>query len=289
MLVDSVRMLTQDGCGKSLRSVETDVQSTPIDFGFDETSSSNQYQIIYENNSKSNRIANLKTRYEKAKAEQGFIGDVADFFKNLFSTKNCSNNIEEALNKLNENSTEEEIQAVKKMIDKYSSNQDKTVNWTAVTGAALAGGAAGAKFGAAAGTAICPGLGTAGGVICGVLIGAIVGAVTCVTTHQVENMTDEVEGNSWQNDENIGKEALTGALAGGSAVLIKQIKIGTSNAVADKVGLSEVANGGKIAHVAIAEDGTLEVGSTIIKNIFAKGAGIGTGSALKHYMKQLLN
>lgn len=226
-----------------------------------------------------NEIKELKKAYKKAQDEQGIIGRAADKIKNFFHTKNCSNNIKKAIDNLDENSSPEEIQAVKEKLNKYSSNQESAVKGTATTGAMLAGGAAGAKVGALLGSVV-PGIGNAVGLAVGAVAGAAVGAVTSVFVHQAENMTDNVKGNSWQNDKNLLKEAGEGALSGGSAVLMGGITQKLTGSLASKFGLTAVENGGKTAFVALAKDGTAKVGATVAKNAAVGAIASGTSAAV---------
>ena len=187
------------------------------------------------------KIRQLKEEFKLAKDEQGCIGKAWNGIKNLFKTQYSSSNIEKAINSLNSNSTDEEINKVRSMIAQYRQKQDLAVDTVATTGATIAAGAAGAKVGAMLGSAIgsiFPGVGTvvggALGTVLGFVGGAIVGAVAKVGISQLENMTDSVDNNSWHNDKNIGKQVTSGALAGATAMLFGKITNKISGACKNK-------------------------------------------------------
>ena len=143
----------------------------------------------------------------------------------------------------------------------------------------MAGGAIGAKAGAAIGTAIFPGIGTVGGVIIGGLIGAGAGALTNIGIHQIDNMTDKVKDNSWQNDKKILSEAKSGAISGGAGAVAGPLTQKITSTAASKLGLEAVNNAGKTAYVALGKDGTAKVGETVLKNATAGFLGSGTSAA----------
>ncbi len=195
--------------------------------------------------SKDEKLAYIYTSYQKSKDEQGIIGSISNGIKNLFGTANSPKNLEKAISSLNENSTDKEINAVLKQINEYEANQEKVVKTTGKVGAAatglVTGFLAGAKAGALVGSVV-PGagniagalIGGAVGLVAGATAGLVGGAFTDVTLNQLENMTDKVKGNSWQNDENILTEARDGAtygtvggsLAGGAAGMLYEAGIG---------------------------------------------------------------
>lgn len=228
---------------------------------------------------KEEKLAYIYTTFQKSCDEQGFLGKISDGVKNILNRPNSLKNIQKAIDSLDENSTDEEIDAVMQKIEKYNSNQDSVVKATTNTAAMLAGGAVGAKAGAAIGTLLpIPVLGTAAGM----LIGAGVGALTSVVLNQVENMTDKVKGNSWQNDKNILKEAGEGALSGGSAVAMGAITNAVKGATMAKLGLKSVKVDidGKRVMAALAQDGiSANTSSTIAKTALATAAGTATSSA----------
>ena len=212
------------------------------------------------------QIKQLKEEFKLAKNEQGIIGKAWNGIKNLFKTEYSSSNIEKALNSLNSNSTDEEINNVRNMIAKYRSKQDLAVDTVATTGATIAAGAVGAKVGAMIGSVICPGAGTIVGGILGYVGGAIVGAVAKVGICQLENMTDNVDNNAWHNDKNIGKQLTSGALSGATAMLFGGIAKKVSGACKSALGITKQG-------VVLAENGTANVAKTVARTALAEGAG----------------
>ena len=219
------------------------------------------------------QIKQLKEEFKLAKDEQGVIGKAWNSIKNLFKTEYSSSNIEKALNSLNSNSTDEEINNVKNMIAKYRSKQDLAVDTVATTGATIAAGAAGAKVGAMIGSVICPGAGTIVGGILGCIGGAIVGAVAKVGICQLENMTDSVDNNAWHNDKNIGKEVTSGALSGATAMLFGGIAKKVSGACKSALGITKQG-------VVLAENGTANIAKTVARTALAEGAGGAAASTI---------
>ena len=219
------------------------------------------------------QIKQLKVEFKLAKNEQGVIGKAWNGIKNLFQTEYSSSNIEKALNSLNSNSTDEEINNVRNMIAKYRSKQDLAVDTVATTGATIAAGAAGAKVGAMIGSVICPGAGTIVGGILGCIGGAIVGAVAKVGICQLENMTDSVDNNAWHNDKNIGKEVTSGALSGATAMLFGGIAKKVSGACKSALGITKQG-------VVLTENGTANVARTVTRTALAEGAGGAAASTI---------
>ena len=219
------------------------------------------------------QIIQLKEEFKLAKNEQGIIGKAWNGIKNLFKTEYSSSNIVKALNSLNSNSTDEEINNVRNMIAKYRSKQDLAVDTAATTGATIAAGAAGAKVGTMIGSVICPGAGTIVGGILGCIGGAIVGAVAKVGICQLENMTDNVDNNAWHNDKNIGKQVTSGALSGATAMLFGGIAKKVSGACKSALGLTKQG-------VAVTANGTANIAKTVGITAAAEGMGGATASTV---------
>ena len=211
-------------------------------------------------------IQQLKKDFKLAKDEQGCIGKAWNGIKNLFKTAYSSDNIEDAINRLSSDSTDKEIDDVRKMIAQFRKKQDVAVDTVAITGATIAAGALGAKVGGVIGSVICPGAGTIVGTVLGLIGGTIVGAVTNIAISQLENMTDNVDNNAWHKDKKLGKQAISGAIAGFSTMLFGGIARKISGLCKTSLGLTKQG-------VALTANGTANVTKTVGLTALADGAG----------------
>ena len=218
------------------------------------------------------KIKQLKEDFQLAKDEQGIFGKAWNGIKNLFKTEYSSSNIEKAINNLSQNSTNEEFENVRNMIAQYRQKQTLAVDTISTTGATIAAGAAGAKVGAAIGSLI-PGAGTIVGAALGFIGGAIIGAVAKVGISQLENMTDDIDDNAWHNDKNLGKEMISGALAGASAMLFGGIAQKVSGLCKKALKLSKQG-------LAFSTKGPVNVAKTVGSNALAEGTGGAAASAV---------
>lgn len=242
------------------------------------------------------KLDEIDKLYQAANNEQGIFGKLVNGFKNLFYTQNSESRIQDEIAALRERIangeevSQEEIDALETKIETYRNNSDKQVTNIAGTGAAIAGAALGAKVGAAIGTLIpIPIVGTImGGAVGAIIGGFLVGGATKVAVEQVENMTDKVKGNSWQNDEDLGKQFITGGATGGFAAVTAGIAGKIQGAFGKLFGLGKVA--GSEATV-VATNGAVNTGKTVLAHAVSKGAAgavTGAGGAEVNYIAECI-
>ena len=235
------------------------------------------------------KIKHLKEEFQLAKNEQGFIGSAWNGLKNIFNTEFSSNNIEKLVNQLSTKSSEQEIEKVEKMIAQYRNKQDNAVDTFGTATATIVAGAAGAKVGGMLGAvvgSVIPGAGTViggavGTFVGGLIGGTLVGAATKVSISQIENMTDDVDNNAWHNDKNLGKEALSGGVAGLTSMLFGGITQKVSGAVKSSMGVTQKG-------VILAENGSANIAKTVKANAIAEAVGGATASRKTHFRSQRL-
>ena len=219
------------------------------------------------------KIQELRDNFKLAKDEQGIFGKVFDCVKNLFRMETGSDKIESTINKLSQASCDEDFDKVSKMINEYREKQDLAVDTIATTSSAIVVGAAGAKVGSLIGAAvgsIIPGAGTvlggASGMIMGAIGGAIVGAASNVFFNQLENMTDDIDNNSWHNDKNITNELTSGAILGSVIMLTAGINSKISGVTKNLLGINK-------SGVVLASNGSASCMKTIGMTALAEGLG----------------
>lgn len=240
------------------------------------------------------KLDDIEKSYQAANDEQGIFGKLVNGFKNLFYTQNSENRIQDEIAALRERAangeeiSQEEIDALEAKAETYRNNSDKQVTNVAGATAAVTGAALGAKVGALIGS-IVPGAGTIiGGAVGAIIGGFLVGGVTKVAVEQVENMTDKVKGNSWQNDEDLGKQFITGGATGGFAAVTAGIAGKIQGAFGKLFGLSKVA--GSEATV-VATNGAVNTGKTVLAHAVSKGAAgavTGAGGAEVNYIAECI-
>lgn len=240
------------------------------------------------------KLDDIEKSYQAANDEQGIFGKLVNGVKNLFYTQNSENRIQDEITALRERIangeevSQEEIDALEAKVEAYRNNSDKQVTNVAGATAAVTGAALGAKVGALIGSII-PGAGTIiGGAVGAIIGGFLVGGVTKVAVEQVENMTDKVKGNSWQNDEDLGKQFITGGATGGFAAVTAGIAGKIQGAFGKLFGLSKVA--GSEATV-VATNGAVNTGKTVLAHAVSKGAAgavTGAGGAEVNYIAECI-
>ena len=101
-------------------------------------------------------------------------------------------------------------------------------------------------------------------------------------------MTDKVKGNSWQNDEDLGKQFITGGATGGFAAVTAGIAGKIQGAFGKLFGLGKVA--GSEATV-VATNGAVNTGKTVLAHAVSKGAAgavTGAGGAEVNYIAECI-
>lgn len=197
------------------------------------------------------KISDLKERVKKANENEGWIGKIGGWVKNVFDTKYSSNNINAKiaeLEALGDNATEEQWNEVEELVSTYEQKSggaaDKAGNVAAGTVGILAGGAVGAKVGATAGGilgSIFPGPGTAIGaaigVVAGGLVGIATGALAKFTVGRFDNWSNDKTGDLMDGaQEDAASGAMIGGVAGGLGAVGSVTGIGAKVAgVAGKV------------------------------------------------------
>ncbi len=187
MSVQSVNINTQETYSTPAESIN--VQSEQSASIFEDCNTSNvttntintnaddDFSTQYEPKTREEKLAYIYSNFKETEDSQGIIGKAVSGVKNLFETENSPENIAKAIQELDENSTDEEIQAVMDKLNDYKSNQEKWVSGIK-TGVGITAGVVGAFLLPA------PGL--------GILLGLGVGKILS----EVEGMTDRVQDNS---------------------------------------------------------------------------------------------
>ena len=145
----------------------------------------------------------LQNQLESAKANNGFIGDGWDDFKNFSGLGLSSDDCEDAISLYKQGKiTFEEVEA---KINEYKTKQDGSVNLLSniATGVAAI----------LAGTAVA----TTGGLATPLVAGILAGAGMKAGVKTVDRATNKVEGDALDGKQ-IAKDALSGAVTGGIAV-----------------------------------------------------------------------
>ena len=112
--------------------------------------------------------------------------------------------------------------------------------------------------------------------------GVVIGAAANVCLHQVENMTDSIDKNSWQNDENLGEEISSGAVSGVLLSLYMSITKFISNPIKKAFKLNP-------QDVFVAKNGAANVANTVMATALAEGASGAVASTAMSDGKYLIN
>lgn len=169
--------------------------------------------------SKSEQVSDLRNSFSDLRKQDGVISTVTGWVKNLFGAKSSPKYVEDKISALEEKIksgktvTQSEINEVKELINNYSARSED--GSTALS--AVAGFGVGATCGAAIGTALFPGLGTViGGFLGSIVGGFFAGSATKVVAEQIDNFTDQTDGNELQLSEML-EDALQGGTTGAVA------------------------------------------------------------------------
>ena len=230
------------------------------------------------------KLEQLDELYQAAKDEQGWVGKFFNGFKNLFYTQYSESRIQDEIEALRtkaangEEITQEEIDAIKEKVETYRDKSDKQVTSAGDTAASLAGSATGVAVFAkctAVGTALGGPVGTVAGLIVGGIAAFAVGALAKVAVEQVENGTDKIKGNSLQNDEDLGKQVVTGGFTAVISAGLAGIGKVFSKFTSKLFGFTKLGN--ETAQVVV-KNGVVDTGKTVLTHAAAgSAAGATTG------------
>ncbi len=230
------------------------------------------------------KLEQLDELYQAAKDEQGWVGKFFNGFKNLFYTQYSESRIQDEIEALRtkaangEEITQEEIDTIKEKVETYRDKSDKQVTSAGDTAASLAGSATGVAVFAkctAVGTALGGPVGTVAGLIVGGIAAFAVGALAKVAVEQVENGTDKIKGNSLQNDEDLGKQVVTGGFTAVISAGLAGIGKVFSKFTSKLFGFTKLGN--ETAQVVV-KNGVVDTGKTVLTHAAAgSAAGATTG------------